>query len=297
MTQPASTDSDLQRQLRELQSFVAAHEDVQTYLANSAAWADGQAAASEKSRRMAWRVAASAGVGAGLALVVAIAAIATAFRPAPPPEILTVNVATGQTERLVTLREFQMTATEATIRRNVATFLRAREGYSWNTAEEHYYEAAAFMSPALQAQWAAYWDAANPRSPMNYYKQHTQVRVAIGAITINRNNQGVPTSARATLTRTILVNDIVQGEPTQWIATIAFHWVNPPMKERDRRINDLGFEVTDYQVDADISQRPAGAPTAAAAAAPATGTLPALVAPQAPTTPAQAAPGTTGGTP
>jgi type IV secretion system protein VirB8 len=299
MTKPIPPDDDLQQHLNELHGFITAHADIQAYLANSASWADGQAKAAEKSRRTAWRVATAAGMGAGLALLVALSAIVTSFRPAPPPEILSVNADTGQAERLVTLKDFQMTASEATIRRNLATFLRAREGYTWDTAEDHYYDAAAFMSPALQAQWAAYWDSANPKSPMNNYKKDVKVRVAIGAITINRNGQGIPITARASFTRTLLQNDVIQGESTQWIVTIAFGWVNTPTKERDRRVNDLGFEVTDYQVDADISQRTAGAATTVQSTTPTpVATIPpALVAPQSPATPAVAAPGTVGATP
>jgi type IV secretion system protein VirB8 len=46
---------------------------------------------------------------------------------------------------------------------------------------------------------------------------------------------------------------VEDGPPTNWIATISFHWVNQPTNEHDRRINDLGMEITDYTADRDIS--------------------------------------------
>jgi len=251
-TNKEKPDDKLQQQLNELRQFIEAHDDIQVLLENSASWADSHAESKEKSRVIAWRVAIGAGAFGLLALVVAITAVGTAFRPAPPPEILRVDKTTGVTERLISLKEFQQTPEEATIKRNVATFMRARENYSYDTAEDNYYDAAAFMSPQLQQQWGAYWDTANPKSPMNFYKKDTKVRIELGAITINRDADGKAISVRASFARTIKRNDLLVGPPTSWIATIPFRWVNAPTKERDRRVNDLGFEVTDYQVDADI---------------------------------------------
>lgn len=282
-------DYKLQQQLNELRQFIEAHDDIQVLLENSASWADSQAESKEKSRVIAWRVAIGAGAFGLLSLVVALTAIGTAFRPAPPPEILRVDKTTGATERLISLKEFQQTPEDATIRRNVATFMRARENYTYDTAEDNYYDAAAFMTPQLQQQWGTYWDTANPKSPLNFYKKDTKVHVDLGAITINRNADGLATSIRAGFTRTIKRNDLPVGPSTSWIATIPFHWVNAPTKERDRRVNDLGFEVTDYQVDADIGagagtlpqppapQQPAPTPTPSS--------MPALSAPQVPAQP------------
>jgi type IV secretion system protein VirB8 len=77
------------------------------------------------------------------------------------------------------------------------------------------------------------------------------VRVKVGAITALRNGLGTAIGARASFTRTELVND-VEETPTEWIANLSFHWVNQPTNERDRRINDLGMEITDYTADRDL---------------------------------------------
>ena len=274
-----TSDDKLQKRLNELRPFIEAHDDIQVLLENSASWADSEAEAKEKSRVTAWRVAIGASAFALLSLVVALTAVATVFRPAPPPEILRVDKTTGVTERLISLKEFQQTPEEATIRRNIATFMRARENYTFDTAEDNYYDAAAFMSSQLQQQWVAYWDNANPKSPLNYYKKDGKVRIELGAITINRNADGVAISVRASFTRTIKRNDQLVGPPTSWIATIPFHWINAPTKERDRRVNDLGLEITDYQIDADIGAH-SGLSPLSPAAQPMPGPMTALVAPQ-----------------
>lgn len=277
--------ADNQRELDALRNFIDTHSDVQVLLENSRSWADSQAEQSEKSRRTAWRVAAGAGAFGALSLVVALTTIVMSHRPAPPPQVLLADRSTGAVERLVSLADFQETADEATIKRSITAFMRARESYTFDTAEQNYFDAAAFMSPALQAQWSTFWDTNNPQSPLNVYKKDTKVRVELGAISINRDGRGKATSARVSFTRTIRQNDVLIGGETSWLATLSFNFVNAPTQERARRINDIGFQVTDYQVDADIA---AGASPAAltmparpAQAAAAPTPIPALQAPQA----------------
>jgi type IV secretion system protein VirB8 len=59
-------------------------------------------------------------------------------------------------------------------------------------------------------------------------------------------------------------------ESSHWAATITFKYSNAPMKEKDRAINPLGFQVTEYRNDPDAfttdptSTPPASAPTTAA---------------------------------
>jgi type IV secretion system protein VirB8 len=58
-------------------------------------------------------------------------------------------------------------------------------------------------------------------------------------------------------------------ESSHWAATITFKYSNAPMKENDRAINPLGFQVTEYRNDPDAfttettSTPPASAPTTA----------------------------------
>lgn len=248
-----SEPDTLTRELADMRRMVEAHPNVQKLLDLAADEADRRAMANERSRRQAWRVAGAFGVLGLAATVVAGGAVATSMRPAQPPEILVVNRTDGSVQPLTSLTAFQMHPEEATIRRNINTFLSAREGYSYEQADTHYYTAAAFMSPRLQSQWVQMWDSSNPDSPPKKYKRERRVKVTVGAITILRNGLGSVIGARASFARSELVNDVEDGLPTSWIATISFHWVNQPTNERDRRINDLGMEITDYTADRDIS--------------------------------------------
>lgn len=246
-----SNADQLVEELAATRALIDAHADIQKMLDLAADEADRRALAGETLRRNAWRVAGAFGVVAVISIVVAGGAVATSMRPAPPPEILVVDRANGIVQPLISLAEFQMAPEEATIRRNVNTFVLAREGYSYEQADIHYYTSAAFMSPQMQTQWAQRWDKSNPDSQPNKYKKERKVRIKVGAITVLRNGLGTVIGARASFTRSEIAND-VEETPTEWIANMSFHWVNVPTNERDRRINDLGMEITDYTADRDL---------------------------------------------
>lgn len=242
----------LAQELVAMRELIEGHENMQQLLDLAADEADRRAVGQERSRQLAWRVAGAFGSLALLSIAVAGGAVVTALRPPPPAEVLVVDKTDGVVQPLMSLAAFQMAPEEATIRRNVNTFVLAREGYSYEQADTHYYTTAAFLSPRLQGQWGQLWDKSNADSPPNKYKKDRRVRIKVGAITVLRNGLGHAIGARASFTRAELLNDVPESLPTNWLASISFHWVNQPTNERDRRINDLGMEITDYTADRDL---------------------------------------------
>jgi type IV secretion system protein VirB8 len=270
----------VQRQLSALRALIEDHEDIQNLLDAAADAADSKVEAEQRARLNAWRVTCGAVALTVAAFAVAGAAILTSMQPAPPPQILVIERATGKVEPLVSLSAWQVTPEDASIKRLAATYLRARENYSFDTAEDNYRDAAAFMDAAQRAQWVSLWDTTNPRSPVNTYKKDGKVHIDIGAMTIMRNSVGVATGVRASFTKIIKRNDRLAAPITGWIATIPFRWTNVPTSERDRRVNDLGFAPTDYLVDADLSNLAAATATVPSAAPPALAlSVPSKVAP------------------
>lgn len=236
-----------------VRGLIDGHENMQQLLDLAADEADRRAVENDRSRRNAWRVAGAFGGVAIIASAITFAAVATAMRPASPPAVLVVEKASGIVQPLISLAEFQMSPEEATIRRNIDTFITNCEGYTYEQADTHYYTCAAFLSPQLQSRWAQRWDKSNPESPPNRYGKDHRVRVKVGAIAVLRNGLGTAIGGRASFTRTQFVGDTEDGLPTSWVANLSFHWVNQPTSERDRRINDLGMEVTDYTSDRDLT--------------------------------------------
>jgi type IV secretion system protein VirB8 len=252
------------KQMAAIRELIETHADVQQLLDLAADEADRDAVSNERSRRVAWRI---AGVFGGLTVAafgIAWSAVQTSMRPAPPPEVLVVDKAGGVVQPLISLAEFQMAPEEATIRRNIETLVTACEGYSYEQADTHYYHCAAFLSPQLQAEWARKWDKSNPESPPNKFKKERKVRAKVGAITVLRNGLGAAIGGRASFTRTETLNGVEDGAPTTWVANLSFRWVNQPTNERDRRVNDLGMEVTDYASDRDLAgTKPSSSPAPA----------------------------------
>lgn len=255
-------DADkLIKEMAAIRELIEGHANVQQLLDLAADEADRQALNNERSRRIAWRVASVFGGLTVIAFGIAWAAVQTSMRPAPPPEVLVVDRADGVVQPLISLAEFQMSPEEATIRRNIDTLVTACEGYSYEQADTHYYHCAAFLSPQLQAEWGRKWDKSNPDSPPNKFKKERKVRAKVGAITVLRNGLGMAIGARASFTRTETLNGVEEGTPSTWVANLSFRWVNQPTNERDRRVNDLGMEVTDYASDPDLTAtKPTPAP-------------------------------------
>jgi hypothetical protein len=60
-------------------------------------------------------------------------------------------------------------------------------------------------------------------------------------------------------------------EVTHWAATTVFKYSGAPMKEKDRRVNPLGYQSCEYRLDSDAASgeaRPAAAPIPALQDAP-----------------------------
>jgi len=247
----------LTMELAAVRKLIEGHANMQQLIDLAADDADRRAVAVESSRRVAWRVAGAFGGLTVAAFGVTWGAVQTTMRPSPPPEVLVVDKAGGVVQPLISLADFQLAPEEATIRRNIDTLVTACEGYTYELADVHYYHCAAFLSPQLQAEWARKWDKSNPDSAPNKYKKERTVRAKVGAITVLRNGTGAAIGARASFTRTATLNGMDDGSPTTWVANLSFRWVNQPTNERDRRVNDLGMEVTDYTSDRDLtSTRP-----------------------------------------
>ena len=82
----------------------------------------------------------------------------------------------------------------------------------------------------------------NPRSPIKVIGQGT-IEARITSISFLAHNVGV---VRFERTQRDAGGD---GRTTRHIATITFDYLAPPLDEADRRINPIGFQVSDYRID------------------------------------------------
>lgn len=202
-----------------------------------------------QSIRTAWRVSWAFGAIAALAVIAVIVMVPL---KRTVTEVLILDKSTGTWEKMEKLETAVVSLDEMFHRHFLTLAWTACQNYSYETAELNYYTCAAFLSPKLQNEWAALWDNANPKSPFNVYKKNV-IKIDIRSILLEKKDDGTLEVATIRYSKS--------NDPNRfWIAQITYKIVEPPKEERDKRINPIGFQITDYTVVPEVAgSRPAGA--------------------------------------
>jgi type IV secretion system protein VirB8 len=241
------------------------------------------------SRRLAWRVATGFGALAGVATL-GMLGIVAAYRNPPPPPVFTVDKATGHVDMVTTLANDKINPGWAVDKQYINTYVLNREGYDFNSLQLFYNTTGLMSSERVQREYGAIWQGKDARDKQ--LGDSAVINVDVKSIV-----QGPDNSATVRFATTTRYNNGNTIGPVNYIATVAYRYVGAPMKEDDRRIDALGFQITAYRVDPEVvGVAPPTAVAPTAVAVPGTATLPA--APAAPATagsvtvPALVAPGT-----
>lgn len=217
--------------------------DLKSYFDEAKSWNADRLRSAERSRRLAWGVAAFA----GLLATVAVGAVA-ALSPLKTvePFVVRVDRATGAVDVMTALKaERPLTYDEAVTKHFLAQYVRAREGWLAPAAEANFRQVSIMSTPAEQQRWADAFRPANPQSPQVLYGPAAEALVAIRAVSFV--SDGV---ASVRFHRTVRRGP--QIEESDWIATVAFIYTKAPMAEADRLRNPLGFQVTSYRADPEV---------------------------------------------
>lgn len=210
------------------------------YLKEARTWETDKVIESEKSKRLAWRV-------ATLCLGVAIAAVAAVVLLTPlktvEPFVVRVDNSTGIVDVVKTLKGGSTTYDEAVNKYFVQRYVRAREGYNRELADSTYVEVGLMSSPNEAQRYYDFFNPTNPQSPLNVYRDYAKVRITIKSVSFINN--------KVALVRYVRAVDRPPDKPqlSHWAATVSFQFVGAPMSETDRGVNPLGFQVTDYRSD------------------------------------------------
>jgi type IV secretion system protein VirB8 len=217
--------------------------DLQVYFDEAKAWDADRLRSAERSRRLAWTVAAGAGLLA-LAAVGAVAALAPLKTVVP--FVVRVDRATGGVETVSALTAgAPLSYDEAVTKHFLAQYVRAREGWLAPAAEANFRQVSIMSTPAEQERWADAFRAANSASPQVVYGPAGEAQVEIRAVSFVA--KGV---ADVRFHRT--VRQTGQATESDWIATVAFAYTRAPMAEADRLRNPLGFQVSSYRADPEV---------------------------------------------
>jgi type IV secretion system protein VirB8 len=193
------------------------------------------------SRSKAWRVAVGAFVLAFLA-VAALTSLMLSYTP-QPPYVVRVNDATGEVENVSQLGDAKEDYGPRIARYFVTQYVLSCEGYDWRTLQNMYDRCGLFSSPDVQQQYHAKFedDARTGREALDKkYGEHTRLVINVRSITPGPNQ-----TATVRFTRSE-VGPQRSPNTEQFIATIAYRFVNAPMSESVIRDNPLGFQVISY---------------------------------------------------
>jgi type IV secretion system protein VirB8 len=217
--------------------------DLKGYFEEAKRWDQDRLAAAQRSKRLAWSVAAAAGVLA-LAAVGAVAAL-TPLKTVEP-FVVRVDRSTGAVDVMTGLKGTDhLTYDEAVSKYFLAVYVRTREGWLPQAAEQDFRQVAIMSSPNEQERWADDFRPSNAQSPQVLWGDNAVSLIDVRAISFVS-----PKVADVRFHR--VLRQAQQTTESDWIATVAFTYTKAPMAEADRLRNPLGFQVVSYRSDPEV---------------------------------------------
>jgi len=220
-------------------------------LRRNRAWEQDYALMLERSERRAWW-SAIAGMAVGLIGIAAVFAQGPLRRVVEIP--IVVDRVTGETTIQQRLAVETIPPQEALDKHNLATFVRAREGYSWMFLQRDFDQVARMAVPAVFNDYSRQFDgdAALQKkigAAEDWRIQIVGVRLAAAGRSGNRGE--------ATVTYDKVVHLADRNLPnvtTRHVASVVFQYQPKVLaKEKDRLENPFGFVVTAYRSDPEIN--------------------------------------------
>ena len=214
--------------------------DLKNYFERARLWEQDLLLSAQRSRRLAWSVAAAASVIA----IISIGAVA-ALTPLKTvePFVIRVDNATGIVDVVSGLKDEPQTYDEAIAKYFLAQYVRAREGYSFIEAPVNFRTISLLSTQSEQTRFSSLYRGSNPDSPQVAYGRSGVAEIRIKAISLLG-----PNLASVRFMRETRRGD--EAKLTHWIATLAFSFEQKAtISSSDRLINPLGFLVSEYRSD------------------------------------------------
>lgn len=211
------------------------------YLSEAKSWETDKLRSLEKSKRVAWIVAISAGV---LSLLSVFALAMLSPLKTAVPYVIRVDNATGAVDVISALKNGKVTYDEAMNKYHVQWYVRWREGYSKNLISDYYKNVGIMSELNEQSIYSQLISQRNPNSPLNIYGDTGTATITIKSTSFIKENI-------ASVRYIKEVKNAATNGITHWVATVAFQYSGTPMSEQDRAINPLGFQVIEYRNDPD----------------------------------------------
>lgn len=225
-------------------------KDFDNYLLEARSWETDKVREIEKSKKIAWRVASASAV---IAFVSVLSVAMLTPLKSVEPYVIRVDNSTGIVDVVKAMDGSKTNYDEAVNKYFTQWYVRYREGYSKDLAEIYYANVGIMSVGHEQQKYFAYFNPKNPLSPLNAYGAYAKVKIRVKSTSFIK-----PDVALVRYTKEI-ERGSDQPQITHWAATITFKYSGAPMRESDRAINPLGFQVVEYRNDPDATG-PDGAP-------------------------------------
>lgn len=213
------------------------------YLSAAKDWESDEISRIKQSERRAWRVAIGAAVVAGLGVL--SVALLTPLKTVEPFVVRVDKV--GASDTVTLLRERSVSDSEALDKYWLSQYVNYREEYS-KPASYGNYKATELMS--AQAVRTSYFEQIRPdrpNSPTAVYGNRGSVEVQVTNVSfIGRKH------AQVRFVRLEKSDPSLPPKESRWIATVTYEYINPPMEEKARLINPVGFQVKEYRLDPEV---------------------------------------------
>jgi type IV secretion system protein VirB8 len=221
------------------------------------AWEVDRSVALERSERRAWWVASAA-------LVLGLVGIAAVFVQGPLRRVVEIPIVvdrvTGETTIQQRLNVETVPPLDALDKHNVATFVRAREAYSWMFLQRDYDQVARMAVPAVFADYARQFEGEGALHKKIAAAEDWRI-VVVGVQLSAAGRSGNRGEAKVTYDKVVRLADRnVPDVATRHVASLVFRYQPKVLaKERDRLENPFGFVVTAYRSDPEIGTPATGA--------------------------------------
>lgn len=217
-------------------------------------WEIDRAEMLERSERRAWRV-------AGASLTLALVGIAAVFAQGPLRRVVEIPIVvdrvTGEATVQQRLSVESIPPMEALDKHNLATFVRAREGYSWMFLQRDFDQVARMAVPAVFTDYNRQFEGAGALHKRIGAAEEWRIGI-VGVRLSAAGRAGNRGDATVTYDKVVRLTDRNLPEvKTRHVATVVYEYQPKVLaKENDRLENPFGFVVTAYRSDPEINTAP-----------------------------------------
>ena len=201
----------------------------------------------EQSNKRAWLI---AFVSVGVAILSIVAVLLLTPLKTVEPYVIRVDNTTGMVDILTILDEEQISSIEALDKHFVAQYIKAREGYYYDMLNQDYIFVQLLSTPEIAESYRQIYTGDNARDTR--LGNATQVEVQIISIVLGESAGAKTATARINL-KTTNKNSKAENVATK-VITLTYTYQTAQVDEENRLLNPLGFKVSNYRVDEEITR-------------------------------------------